>query len=150
MDGDQAGRDGTVRWVDQLTVQAGRPVLLADLPTGCDPADWLTRHGPAGLALLDPARAGTPGGPRQPGPEIVRAVLARTGRDPTTAVTVAAERLLASLPDSAGEQLAAGVVAEMTRQGWNPDHTFTKALAHARREHHPAHVPAYATGPSLT
>jgi hypothetical protein len=65
-------------------------------------------------------------------------------------VTVAAERLLASLPDSAGEQLAAGVVAEMTRQGWNPDHTFTKALAHGRREHHPAQFPAYATGLSLT
>jgi hypothetical protein len=148
MDGDRAGRDGTVRWVDHLTVQAGRPILVADLPTGCDPADWLTRHGPSGLALLDPAAAGSPGGPRQPGPEIVRAVLSRTGRDPTSGVTAVVERLLATLPGPASEQLAAGVAAEMTRQGWNPDHAFTNALTHARRQHHPAHVPAY--GPSLT
>lgn len=148
MDADPAGRSGTTRWVDHLALQAGIPVLVADLPAGRDPADWLAEHGTAGLWLLDPARAGLPHGPRQAGPEIVRAALSRTPRDPARDVTAALQPLLAALPADQGDDLAAGAVAEMTRQGWNPDHVFTHALAAVR--HHATRAPAYAAGPTLT
>ena len=148
MDGDPAGRDGATRWADYLAVHAGMPVLVADLPTGQDPAAWLAQHGPAGLALLDPARADTAGGPRQAGPEIVRGVLARNRRDPARDVTAALQPLLAVLPAHQADDLAAGAVAEMTRQGWNPDHAFTHVLAAARRQ--AGRAPAYTAGPALT
>jgi DNA primase len=147
MDGDQAGRDGATRWVDQLTIHASRATLVADLPYGRDPADWLAQHGPDGLAILDPTNAGLRCGPRQPGPEIVRAVLACTHRDPTRDVAAALQPLLMALPSPQADDLAAGAVAEMTRQGWNPDHAFTRALAAAARA--TARHPAYA-GPALT
>lgn len=146
MDGDSAGRDGTTRWVDLLAVQAGRPVLVADLPDGRDPADWLTQHGPLGLALIDPARAGMTGGPRQPGREIVRAVLARHPRDPHHAVTAALQPVLAVLPARQADDLATGAVAEMSRQGWNAHHAFTRHLDDVLGTARP---PAYALGPSL-
>ncbi|MFC8501309.1 CHC2 zinc finger domain-containing protein [Pedococcus sp. NPDC057267] len=146
MDGDTAGRDGTTRWVDLLAVQAGRPVLVADLPDGRDPADWLAQHGSSGLALLDPARAGTPGGLRQPGREIVRAVLTRHPRDPRHAVTAALQPLFAVVPARQADDLATGAIAEMSRQGWNAHQAFTRHLAGARNA---ARAPAYALGPSL-
>ncbi|WP_195908148.1 CHC2 zinc finger domain-containing protein [Nostocoides sp. HKS02] len=133
MDGDRPGQDGATRWVDLLAVQAGRPVLVTDLPHGRDPADWLAQHGPAGLALLDPARPGASGGPRQPGPEIVRAILSTRRRDPAVEVSKALGPLLAALPAQHAEQLAAGAVTEMTRRGWNPDDAFTRSLTSAWR-----------------
>ena len=153
MDGDTAGRDGTTRWVDHLAIHAGRPVLVADLPTGRDPGDWLAQHGPNGLLLLDPAHAGAPGGPRQAGPEIVRATLARRPRDPVHAVFVALQPLLAALPAPQATDLATGATAEMTRQGWNPDHAFARALADAplaRSADRAYPTGATVTGPALT
>jgi DNA primase len=147
MDADSAGRSGPTRWVDHRAVQSGRPVLVADLPPGRDPADWLTQRGPAGLALLDPTRAGSPGGPRQPGPEIVHAVLSRKPRDPARTVTAALQPLLAVLPTHQADDLAAGAIAEMSRQGWNPDQVFTRMLVDSRRGTERA--PANALRPAL-
>jgi DNA primase len=147
MDADSAGRSGTTRWVDHLAVQSGRPVLVADLPPGRHPADWLAQHGPAGLAILDPAMAGAPGGPRQPGTEIVRAVLAHNPREPARTVTATLQPLLAVLPTRQADDLASRAIAEMTRQGWNPDHVFTRMLADSRRGTERA--PADALRPAL-
>jgi DNA primase len=51
LDGDAAGRDGTIRWVELLQRRLHHPVAVADLPDGRDPADVLTQNGPT--ALLD-------------------------------------------------------------------------------------------------
>ena len=59
LDGDPAGREGTLRWVDAICRHADRLALVTHLPDGLDPAEWLARHGPAGLAALDPAQRHT-------------------------------------------------------------------------------------------
>lgn len=156
MDGDAPGRQGTQRWVEALLHADAGPILVAELPDRLDPADWLTQHGPDGLRLVDPTHTGTVQAPRQPGPELVRAVLSRSRREPVRDVTAALLPLLQSLPPDPGRDLAAGAVAEMTRQGWNPDGAFTRALAAAcvptpttpaYATNHPSLAPA---GPTLT
>ena len=70
MDGDTAGRDGTRRWVAALHPLLNRTPLLAPLPPGRDPADWIAQHGTAGLALLDPDRLTIPARHGCPGPTL--------------------------------------------------------------------------------
>lgn len=69
MDGDRAGRDGTRRWIEALAALDREP-LVAHLPPGRDPADWIAHHGPAGLDLVDPARLPIPVRDLSPGPAI--------------------------------------------------------------------------------
>ena len=50
-DGDNAGRAATVRWVTDMTLD-GHEVVAVTLPDPDDPADWLAKHGPAGLTAF--------------------------------------------------------------------------------------------------
>jgi DNA primase len=49
LDGDQAGYDGTTRWLQALTMSHGKVAYLTPLPAGTDPADWLRTHPHDGL-----------------------------------------------------------------------------------------------------
>lgn len=69
MDGDHAGRDGTRRWIDALG-ELGRCPLVAHLPPGRDPADWVAQHGPAALNVVDPVHLPAPVPDWVPGPAI--------------------------------------------------------------------------------
>jgi len=148
MDGDAAGRDGTQRWVAMLLHQLGHNVQVIDLDPGTDPAGWLAQHGPDGLTRLGLGTTHRNPFLRQPGPELVRAVLAGTRR-PIPDVTAALTPLLQSLPDEQGRDLAAGAVAEMTRQGWNPDGAFARALARAALPAQPSRPVCEPTGLTL-
>jgi len=53
LDGDQAGADGTGRWLAGIRLDGLRPVLVTTLPAGSDPAEWLAVHGDSGLSAFD-------------------------------------------------------------------------------------------------
>src|ERR1035437_5898433 len=53
LDGDQAGREGTDRWLTALCIEHGRTALLTRLPDGLDPAEWLHHQGVRGLRAFD-------------------------------------------------------------------------------------------------
>ena len=87
LDGDQAGRDGTRRWLHELTIRHGRVAYVTTLPAGDDPADWL-RHNADGLAAFDPSTTGPPwrsAVPVVPGRELTRLAIETTGPGATTA-----------------------------------------------------------------
>ena len=140
LDGDQAGADGTLRWVDALCRQAGQLALVSRLPDGLDPADWLARHGPDGLVAFHPAQRHTTrdatsdaqvqaASPHLPGREL--AALACAGSDPVGTLLSDLQRLAPLLNRGALGDLANGAVAEMTRQGWNRGDAFTRELSRA-------------------
>lgn len=158
MDGDDAGREGTLRWVDALCRQADHLALVAGLPRGADPADWLARHGTNGLAALNPAQRPTThinealrsARPTLPGREL--AELACRGPNPVaTAIAhiVRFDRLLHGNAHAQGALIDAAV-AEMTRQGWNPNEDFTRAVAHAITRPPPPRQFAAPTPPTPT
>jgi DNA primase len=126
LDGDDAGRAGTERWLDALTLQRHRLPKVAALPDRVDPADWLAEHGSGGLAAFG-ANAGaddaTGSRPRMPGRELVRACLPRA-RNP---IRDTAHNILAAAKLTHGHdalQLIRQAEDEMTRQGWNPRGIF--------------------------
>lgn len=126
LDGDDAGRAGTERWLDALTLQRHRLPQVAALPDRVDPADWLAEHGSGGLAAFG-ASAGaddaTGSTPRMPGRELVRACLLRA-RNP---IRDTAHNILAAAKLTHGHdalQLIRQAEDEMTRQGWNPRGIF--------------------------
>ena len=135
LDGDAAGAQGTLRWLDTLVRESGTSTLarirVAHLPIGRDPADWLAQHGAAGLALFDPhgpvRYAAVP-----PGAEIVRHTIAalpsRGVTDPTSAVIHALSPLAEVLLPSDRSALLTSASREMRRQGWDANDSFTKAL----------------------
>ncbi len=137
LDGDPAGHEGTLRWVDAICRHADRFALVINLPDGLDPAEWLAHHGLTGLAALDPAQRHTTIGdplhhsvrPRLPGRELAE-LACRDGQPMRTAITDVL-RLEGHLNTRAKTALIDSVVAEMTRQGWNPNDTFGRALAQA-------------------
>jgi DNA primase len=143
LDGDTAGRQGTLRWVDTFH-QVGVPadtarIRVAHLPSGRDPADWLAQHAAAGLDIIDPTRAGNRSAPLPPGAEIAHLALERfaygstradTG-DPTRAVIEALRPLAGALAPADSAALLATATREMRRQGWDPHGRFTAALHHA-------------------
>ena len=137
LDGDPAGEEGTLRWVDAICQNGERLALVAHLPDGLDPAEWLARHGRAGLAALDPAHRHTTindeglhsAWPRLPGREL--ATLACRGPHPARTAIDHVLRLDPGLSVQGRGQLIGGLVAEMTRQGWNPNDAFSRALAQA-------------------
>ncbi|MCA9768949.1 MAG: toprim domain-containing protein, partial [Gemmatimonadetes bacterium] len=59
LDGDSAGHEGTVRWVDLVCRHARQPALVADLPAGSDPADLVSELGVAALDRLTTGRPPT-------------------------------------------------------------------------------------------
>lgn len=156
LDGDQPGRDGTLRWVNAATIGAGRLVHVTSLPDGLDPADWLTRHGTEGLAALDPAQRHTTMTDigtvraRLPGREIAQ--LATRERHPVHALAAHLARLLPELPTVEARALVEAATIEITRQGCNPRGALPRVLADAldppRRPAVPA-TPSPARGPEL-
>jgi DNA primase len=53
-DGDAAGRESTSRLARALALQ-GKPVSIAKLPEGDDPASWLAKRGTRGLVVFSQA-----------------------------------------------------------------------------------------------
>jgi DNA primase len=130
LDGDPAGAEGTLRWVDAVCRGQRRPALLTRLPDELDPADWLARTGPAGLSAFDPAAGFGDPRPVHAGRELVRAALS-AAHDPVRDTIGDLVPVLMALDGTAALALAAQADGEMTRQGWNPKGTFTETLRQA-------------------
>lgn len=148
LDGDQAGADGTQRWVDAVCRELGRPAMVTRLPDAADPADWLATHGYPGLSAFDAQHQWSPNtvAPRQPGHELVRAIEARGG-DPVqeTVGTVVPLSLRTTSPRDAAELLAQ-VEAEMSQLGWDPHATAIPGLRQQAMERHLAQRDALLAG----
>ena len=153
LDGDAAGHEGTLRWVNATCLHSGRLVYVTNLPDGADPADWLAQHGTEGLSALDPAQRHTKSlvediKPRLPSRELAQ--LACQDKEPVRAALAHATALLGNVPSGEARELIDGVTAEMTRQGWNPDGIFTSALESAASPaQRPLPAPADAYGREL-
>lgn len=153
LDGDDAGREGTLRWVEAICRDAGQVALVTHLPSDADPAEWLAQHGTNGLAALYPAQRHTEGfdnalkatRPHVPGRELAE-LACRTTQPVRTAIHDVLQ-LTPRLAGSAKEALIGGVVAEMTRQGWNPEDEFSSALSRALVASQPP--PSRTAGPDL-
>lgn len=152
LDGDEAGAEGTRRWLRQLSIDRARLALVARLPDGLDPADWIRHRGSAGLAAFDGAATARLVGsarPTLPGRELAQIAVDGVG-SPITKATHYIVRLAAHLPALTARELIEQAEREMTRQGWNPDGAFSQAIrrypdvAHAFR---PPPVPAASRAP---
>ncbi len=58
-DGDEAGRRANAQWAAELA-KRGRDSVITFWPDGDDPASYLAKHGPAGLAAVTRAEANRP------------------------------------------------------------------------------------------
>lgn len=134
LDGDDAGHQGTARWLHLLCVRGARPALVTVLPGGADPASWLAEHGPAGLAAFERRHPlDSPVDevvPHLPGRELVQLCVARSS-EPVSAALASLTPIAAQLPAPAAQALIAQAEDEMTRHGWNPDDQFSRALRRA-------------------
>jgi DNA primase len=134
LDGDAAGVDGTGRWLAGLCLDGERPALVTTLPTRSDPAEWLAVQGDSGLSAFD--RRGWQCAdehcirPSLPGRELVR-LLADRHVQPIRAVLTSLVPLAAQLPPEPAAQLLRQAEQEVTRLGWNPNGSFTRALSEA-------------------
>ena len=132
LDPDQAGRDGARRWLHLLALTRRRLAMVTDLPTGSDPADWLSKQGVPGLAAFDRTHLTSrhPGRvhPHLPGHELVQATLDGDVSNPVPAVLGALIPLASQLRGHARDELLAEVEREMTAQGWNPRGDFSHEL----------------------
>lgn len=137
-DGDEAGQQGTIRWVAEACVEQRSPVLTTRMPPGTDPADWLATHGPNGLRGLLAAPSGSAADDVPttvvPGRDIIRALLYKAD-DPIRDAAELVATLASQLPSTERHQLLRDSTAEMTRHGWNPRDTYARAVEHALREH---------------
>ncbi|WP_347351225.1 CHC2 zinc finger domain-containing protein [Intrasporangium sp.] len=169
LDGDQAGREGTDRWLTQLCLTGHRPALVTRLPAGTDPAEWLT--GPDTTArlrqLLDPPTPHHPGAWLSsgspavlapvtflPGRDLARLSLQQGAREPVRDTIAVLTPLTRWLGPGLRHVLLEQATAEMTRHGWNPHGTLTAALGHALETEPtgmppPAHALAHPPGPEL-
>lgn len=128
LDGDQAGAQGTLRWLAALALGQHRTAAVTRLPGDLDPADWLERHGDAGLAAFRHAdRCPVAAMPSQPGRELVQLSLARA-RDPIGDTIGLLLPLAEQLRPTAAAALLRQAEAEMTRTGWNPNGVFSRRL----------------------
>jgi len=134
LDGDSAGEEGTNRWLVGLCLDGERPAMVTTLPTGSDPADWLAAQGDSGLSAFD--RGGDlssdePGiRPSLPGRRLV-GLLAERHPKLVRSVLASIVPLAAQLPSEPAARLLRDVEREVTRQGWNPNGSFTRELAEA-------------------
>src|SRR5665647_1779772 len=149
LDGDQAGVEGTGRWLSGLCLDGGRPALKTTLPAGTDPAEWLVVQGDSGLTAFDRRgclRADEHGiRPSLPGRELVR-LLAERHPQPVRAVLTSLAPLATQLPPEPATRLLRGVEQEMTRLGWNPNGFFTRAMAEAVARVRPSPEPQTTAG----
>ena len=144
LDGDHAGRDGTDRWITALFLHRHRPALVLHLPDGHDPASWIVEHGPEGLDtfLTD---AGSPTRRASPAPWSLPCPAGtwpgshcEGAADPIRDTIAAVTPLARGLGPSMRATLVAQAAAEMTRNGWNPNNTFTRAIQRDLADLHPS------------
>ncbi|MHB8186296.1 MAG: CHC2 zinc finger domain-containing protein [Dermatophilaceae bacterium] len=134
LDGDEAGVEGAGRWLSGLCLDGGRPALVTTMASGADPAEWLAVQGDSGLTAFD--RRGCLGPdehgarPSLPGRRLVR-LLAERHQQPLRAVLTSLVPLAAQLPPEPATRLLREAEQEMTRLGWNPNGSFTRALTEA-------------------
>ena len=144
LDGDAAGAEGTNRWLAGLCLENGRPALVTTLPAGTDPAEWLAARGDPGLRAFDRRgclRIDEDGvRPSLPGRELVR-LLAERHPQPFRAVLNSLVPLAAQLPPEPATCLLRETEQEVTRLGWNPNGSFTRALTEAVARVKPASEP---------
>ncbi|MFC7597582.1 CHC2 zinc finger domain-containing protein [Terrabacter sp. GCM10028922] len=145
LDADDAGREGTDRWLTALCLERHRPAFVLRLPHGHDPASWIAEHGPAGIgAFLPDADLGTsenigsPPCPALPGRDLARLALIAADdpiRDTVAAIAPVARRLSPGMRTV----LVAQATDEMTRSGWNPHQAFARAIDRELAGLHPVH-----------
>jgi DNA primase len=130
LDGDQAGREGTERWLTALCVERGRTTLVTRLPDGVDPAEWLQHQGVRGLRAFDRRGYGDPAtgtpSPQLPGRDLVRICFDQPG-EPAARVLDVLTPLAMHLSRSAACQLFDQVEHEMTARGAHPRGDFAQA-----------------------
>jgi DNA primase len=130
LDGDQAGREGTDRWLTALCVQRGRTALVTRLPDGVDPAEWLQHQGVRGLRAFDRRCYGEPvtdaPSPQLPGRDLVRICLDQPG-EPAGRILDVLTPLAMHLSHSAARELIAQAEHEMTACGANTRGEFAQA-----------------------
>jgi DNA primase len=130
LDGDQAGREGTDRWLTALCVERGRTALLTRLPDGLDPAEWLHHQGARGLRAFDRRSYGAPATdapvPRLPGRDLARICLDQPG-EPAARVLDVLTPLATHLSHSDARLLITQAKHEMTARGANPRGQFAQA-----------------------
>jgi DNA primase len=79
MDGDESGRSSNAR-IETAAATLGRRVLVVHLPDGEDPASWLARRGPSGLAAFERASLGRPTSADRTSDEIADDLIERIAR----------------------------------------------------------------------
>lgn len=128
LDGDQAGAEGTLRWLARLAL-THRPAAVTRLPENLDPAEWLVRTGDPGLDAFHPTNPSLGGAtaPRQAGRELVQLSLPHA-KDPVRDTVALLLPLAARLRPSAAAELLRQSEDEMTRSGWNPHGVFSRRL----------------------
>jgi len=131
LDGDNAGADGTNRWLTAICLQRRRVAVISRLPDAFDPADWLRLRGDSRLRAFDRGAWLHPHPddvvPHLPGREIVRLSLA-TGRDPIRDTIKAIVPIAVQMRPKAAAELLDQAEREMTCNGWNPNDVFANAL----------------------
>src|SRR5664279_722893 len=140
LDGDQAGREGTDRWLTALCVEHGRTTLVTRLPDGTDPAEWLQHQGVRGLQAFDRRSYGEPATeapkPQLPGRDLVRICFDQPG-EPAGRVLDVLTPLAMHLSHSAARELIDQAEHEMTARGANPRGQFAQAaraaISHAQQ-----------------
>jgi len=171
LDGDDAGREGTDRWLTALCIDRQRPAFVTRMPEGLDPADWLS-GGPdqSRLApfldsptMADCTMSGAGGGIGAhragapvtflPGRDLVRIALDQA-HDPIRDTVAIVAPLTRRLGPGMRHALIEQATAEMTRHGWNPRNAFTAALGRELETQPsgippPARAPAHPLGPDL-
>jgi DNA primase len=139
LDGDQAGREGTDRWVTALCVERGRTALVTRLPDGVDPAEWLQHQGALGLQAFDRRYnvevATDAPHPALPGRDLVRICLDQPG-EPVDRILEVLTPLATQLSHSAARDLITQAEHEMTARGRNRNGRFAlsarAAISHAQ------------------
>jgi len=130
LDGDQAGREGTDRWLTALCVEHGRTAVVTRLPDGLDPAEWLHHQGARGLRAFDRRSYGAPATdaprPQLPGRDLVRICLDQPG-EPVARVLDVLTPLATQLSRGATSELIDQAEHEMTARGANPRGDFAQA-----------------------
>ena len=130
LDGDQAGGEGTDRWLTALCLERGRTALVTRLPDGVDPAEWLQHQGVRGLRAFD--RRGYDGtatdtaSPQLPGRDLVRICFDQPG-EPAGRVLDVLTPLAMQLSHSAARELIDQAEHEMTAGGANTRGEFAQA-----------------------
>jgi DNA primase len=130
LDGDQAGREGTDRWLTALCVEHGRTAVVTRLTEGVDPAEWLQSQGFQGLRAFDRRGYGEPAteppSPELPGRDLVRICLDQPG-EPVARVLDVLTPLATQLSRGATRELIDQAEHEMTARGANPRGQFAQA-----------------------